>query len=217
MTNQLWKSRWRSDDIAFHQLASNPLLARFWPQLALPAGARVLVPLCGKSLDMAWLLDAGYRVLGVELSPVAVAAAFEALGVTPQRQHHGRFVRSWHGDLEIWCGDLFDLKGANLDDVAAVYDCAALTALSAKARHNYVRLLGRLLPATSQILLLTTEGSDDESAGITIDDEIANLYQPRFAITLLHGERCLKVDPSWPDEPPSMLEEKVYLMRPPAA
>jgi Thiopurine S-methyltransferase (TPMT). len=34
----------------------------------------VLVPLCGKSLDMDWLLDAGYKVFGIELSNIAIQA-----------------------------------------------------------------------------------------------------------------------------------------------
>ena len=58
----LWQQCWRDRHIDFHQTTPNPLLMRFWPTLA--AGARVLVPLCGKSLDMSWLAANGHEVLG---------------------------------------------------------------------------------------------------------------------------------------------------------
>ena len=76
MSNQRWKAKWKADDIAFHQHKIHPHLIRFWPQLALPVGATVLVPLCGKSLDLGWLHQQGHRVIGVELSHIAIAAYF---------------------------------------------------------------------------------------------------------------------------------------------
>jgi len=74
MSNQQWKAKWKRDDIAFHQSQINPLLPQFWPTLGLTVGDTVLVPLCGKSLDMDWLLDAGYKVFGIELSNIAIQA-----------------------------------------------------------------------------------------------------------------------------------------------
>ena len=145
MSNQRWKAKWKADDIAFHQPQIHPHLIRFWPQLALPEGATVLVPLCGKSLDLGWLHQQGHRVIGVELSHIAIAAFFAERGLQPQRQRLGRFQRYWAGTLELWCGDLFDLRREDLGDIAAVYDCAALTALPAASRGHYVRQLSSLL------------------------------------------------------------------------
>jgi hypothetical protein len=39
-------------------------------------GHRVWVPLCGKSVDVTWLAVSGHRVLGVELSGVAIDLLF---------------------------------------------------------------------------------------------------------------------------------------------
>ena len=39
-------------------------------------GHRVWVPLCGKSVDVTWLAVSGHRVLGVELSGVAIDQLF---------------------------------------------------------------------------------------------------------------------------------------------
>lgn len=74
MDHEFWHARWSSNEIGFHLPQVNPHLLEFWPTLGLPAGSRVLVPLCGKTLDMAWLMAQGHRVLGVELSRTAVEA-----------------------------------------------------------------------------------------------------------------------------------------------
>ena len=79
MSNQQWKAKWKRDDIAFHQSEINPLLPQFWPTLGLTVGDTVLVPLCGKSLDMDWLLAAGYKVFGIELSNIAIQAFFATI------------------------------------------------------------------------------------------------------------------------------------------
>ena len=254
MSNQRWKAKWKADDIAFHQPQIHPHLIRFWPQLELPVGATVLVPLCGKSLDLGWLHQQGHRVIGVELSHIAIAAYFAERGLQPQRQRLGRFQRYWAGTLELWCGDLFDLRREDLGNVAAVYDCAALTALPAASRGHYVRQLSSLLAVGGQMLLLTTESADepaeagsaamaevapaatDQASSAAMaetaraaaapvdacpadaehspDPEVLSLYQSRFAIALLFGHSCLKMDPEYPGLPASLLAEKVYHLGP---
>ena len=233
MSNQRWKAKWKADDIAFHQPQIHPHLIRFWPRLALPEGATVLVPLCGKSLDLGWLHQQGHRVIGVELSHIAIAAYFAERGLQPQRQRLGRFQRYWAGTLELWCGDLFDLRREDLGDVAAVYDCAALTALPAASRGHYVRQLSSLLAVGGQMLLLTTESADEPAVMAEVvpaatdqadagpadaehspDPEVLALYQSRFAIALLFGHSCLKMDPEYPGLPASLLAEKVYHLGP---
>lgn len=216
MSNQRWKAKWRANDIAFHQPESNPYLPQFWPTLALPPGSSVLVPLCGKSHDLSWLQTQGHRVIGVELSHIAIAAFFAERALIPSRQRRGRFTRWWHGTIEIWCGDLFDLQSNEVGEIAAIYDCAALTALPPGSRSSYVRHLSTLLGAESQILLLTTESGEEtgEEQPLTPDSEVVSLYQSRFAVQLLHGKRCIKIDPESPELPATRLAEKVYHMGP---
>lgn len=72
MQPEFWHKKWASNQIGFHLPDVNPYLQRFWPGLNLAAQARVLVPLCGKSLDLLWLAGRGHRVLGIELSEKAV-------------------------------------------------------------------------------------------------------------------------------------------------
>jgi thiopurine S-methyltransferase len=215
--NDSWKKKWQRNDIAFHQNGINPLLREYLPQLNLSAGDFILVPLCGKSLDMDWLTHYGLRVIGIELSSVAIQAYFDARQVKPQQKVHGRFTRWWHQQTEIWCGDIFDLSLRDMHRVKSIYDCAALTALPATLRINYVQHFLHILPRDSQILLMTTETPDINviNSVHTIDSEVSALYQADYRIQLLHGKNCFKIDPEYPQEPECNLEEKVYLMNTP--
>lgn len=76
MDAEFWLERWREGRTHFHQTRVTPLLQKYWPGLDVPAGGKVLVPLCGKSLDMVWLAAQGHEVLGVELAPLAVEQFF---------------------------------------------------------------------------------------------------------------------------------------------
>src|SRR5579863_339894 len=78
-----WHQRWERNEIAFHQRGANPFLIKYFNMLSLSKGSRVFVPLCGKTLDIHWLLSKGYRVAGSELSEVAVKQLFSELATEP--------------------------------------------------------------------------------------------------------------------------------------
>jgi thiopurine S-methyltransferase len=124
MQADFWQERWQRNQIGFHQATVNPYLQRHWPAFA--HGAKVLVPLCGKSLDLAWLAGQGVRVLGVELASQAVEAFFAEQGLQPTVVREGEFVRYSAGELDMWCGDFFALTADDVAGCAALYDRAAL-------------------------------------------------------------------------------------------
>ena len=103
MNPEFWIDRWQSGRIGFHQDAVHPELRDRWSELGLSPGATVLAPLCGKSLDMRWLAERGHRVVGIELSELAVRAFFEegreAFQIEDAR-HHRRY-RITEGSEEI--------------------------------------------------------------------------------------------------------------------
>lgn len=157
MERQFWLERWANQEIGFHQPNVNPWLEQHWPALELPAGSSVFVPLCGKSLDMAWLAERGHRVIGVELAESAVRAFYEEAGqgVHVQRLRHLQCFTG--GAVTIYCGDFMDLTALHLTGVAAVYDRAALIALPPRMRGHYADHLLRIIPDGCRILLLTLE------------------------------------------------------------
>ena len=91
MQPEFWHDRWDRNQIGFHLQEVNPYLTRWWPSLEVAQGSRVLVPLCGKSLDLSWLAAQGYEVLGVELTQTAVEQFFGEQKVMPTIRQHGAF------------------------------------------------------------------------------------------------------------------------------
>lgn len=165
MDADFWHQRWSENRIGFHQPAPTPLLLKHWSALAVPHGARVFVPLAGKSLDMAWLASQGHRVLGVELSQLAVEQFFAEHGLQPETEttRYGTHYRA--GNVELVCGDAFGLDGDILADCAAVFDRAALIALPPDLRRRYAGELYARLPAGCRGLLITLEYPQHEKEG----------------------------------------------------
>lgn len=188
--NRQWLQQWRDNaPRAFHQLLVNPLLPIFWPQLNLAPCQRVLVPLCGKSLDMLWLAERGHEVIGIELSPVAVAAFFKENQLKVKKQRVGKFIRWRAGSISIWCGDFFALTTQHLGFIDAVFDRAALTALPPTLHGPYLAQLMRLTRAEAPILLFTIEDIDNGSqqAAEPIDQTLVHLCAGSYSIELLYS------------------------------
>jgi thiopurine S-methyltransferase len=205
---------WKRNDIKFHQPVISSLLQQYLPQLHLNTNDSILVPLCGKSLDMDLLADSGYHVMGVEVSNIAIQAYFDARGVKPRKEKKEKFIRWWHQNIEIWCGDIFNLTANDIGHIRTLYDCAALTAFPADSRPYYVRHFHENLSPHSQILLITVETADgqQQDSSSTIDREVQALYEKHYRIDLLHGQRSFKQDPEDPGGPNRTMEEKVYLL-----
>lgn len=86
MEHNFWHERWAQDQIGFHEPQANALLVKWFDRLGVGTGQRIFLPLCGKTLDIHWLLGRGLCVVGVELSEVAIVQLFEELGVKPDRK-----------------------------------------------------------------------------------------------------------------------------------
>src|SRR5690606_33992207 len=134
--------------------------------------------LCGKSLDMSWLASQGYRVLGVEISSLAVEQFFDEHELTPLTHQSSQGRHYVAGDIEIICGDIFDLDEMTLSSCQGVYDRAALIALPADMRQPYVDHVYHRLPEGCTGLLITLDYPQEQMDGPPFslnDDEIQNL------------------------------------------
>ncbi|EIL98756.1 thiopurine S-methyltransferase [Rhodanobacter thiooxydans] len=213
MEPEFWLQRWREGRTGFHQAAPTPLLLRHWPALALAAGSRVFVPLAGKSMDLLWLAGQGHRVLGVELSPLAVTQFFDEHGLTPQVHASRLGLHHVAGEIELICGDVFDLDAAALADCAAVYDRAALIALPPDLRRRYVRELHARLPAGCQDLLITLEYPQHAKQGPPFsvpEAEVRELYGRDWTVATLERYDILAQQPGFAAEGVSALETVAY-------
>ena len=64
MQHSFWHEKWQKQQMGWHEPEANPLLLAHIDALALSENSRVFLPLCGKTLDIAWLLAQGYQVRG---------------------------------------------------------------------------------------------------------------------------------------------------------
>jgi len=213
MNPDFWQQRWQEGRIGFHQERVTPLLEQHWDAIGAPAGGRVFVPLCGKSLDMAWLAARGHRVLGIELSPIAVLQFFEESRLSPGIRESRNATHYSAGGIEIIRGDVFDLDDATLAGCTGVYDRAALIALPAPMRERYVADVYSKLPSGCRGLLVTLEYPQAEKEGppfSVAEDEIATRFGPDWTLELLERRDILAGQPGFAAEGVSALHTSAW-------
>ena len=217
MKAEFWVQRWQANQIGFHQDQINPYLIEYWPQLALPTDSEVFVPLAGKSLDMWWLRDQGHRVLGVELSPIAVADFFSQADVTPEQSQDGPFQQCASDGLKLLCGDFFALDSARMAGVSAVFDRASLVAMPPQMRPDYAAHLMAILPVGCPMLLVTMEYPEGQMQGPPFpvaEDEVRQLFSGHYHIERLAQQDVLDEEPHFRKRGLTSLIEKVFLLTP---
>ena len=170
MEHSFWHSKWEANEIGFHEGQVNSLLASHIGALDLPEGARVFLPLCGKTADIGWLLSKGYRVAGAELSRIAIDQLFEDLGISPVVEERGSLLQYRAEGIAIFVGDIFDVTAEALGAVDAVYDRAALVALPDSLRARYATHVSAITGNARQFL-------------ITFDYDQSVMPGPPFSIT----------------------------------
>ncbi len=218
MDANFWRQRWQDNQIGFHQDQPTPLLQKHWAAVGAAPGCRVFVPLAGKSLDMLWLAAQGHRVLGVELSQLAVEQFFAEHGLQPDihETRYGRHYRAGStqaSDIELICGDAFALNAAALADCTAVFDRAALIALPPELRLRYVDTLYACLPAGCRGLLITMEYPAHERPGppFNVDEsEVRRHFGRDWNVDLLERSDILSSQQNFIDEGVTALEACVY-------
>jgi len=149
-----WLGRWEKGRTGWHEKEGNAGLKSHWPGLA--PGSRILVPLCGKSPDLLWLVEQGCHVVGVELSDIAVRQFFADHDLGYRVDSVGpldRYVAE-NIPLEISCGDYFDFDAESFD---ALYDRGALVAVPVGVRARYVEHTKHLLRSGAMRMIITLE------------------------------------------------------------
>ncbi|MCU0125982.1 thiopurine S-methyltransferase [Pseudomonas vlassakiae] len=214
MEPAFWQKRWADNQIGFHRTDVNPFLLAHWPRLALAEGTRVLVPLCGKSLDMAWLAGQGHRVLGVELSRRAVEDFFREQGLTAQVSTQGAFEVWRSADVEIWCGDFFALQAQDVADCRGLYDRAAVIALPSQMRARYMAHLTKVLPAGCQGLLLTMDYDQQLLDGppFSVPDAEVRQGYAGGRVQVLDEREVIEESPKFLQAGVASVLERVYLV-----
>ncbi|EQA36027.1 thiopurine S-methyltransferase, Se/Te detoxification family [Leptospira inadai serovar Lyme str. 10] len=193
MDPSFWHQKWVKNDIAFHGREANPLLIKYFESLSLAKGSRVFLPLCGKTLDISWLVSNGYRVAGAELSKVAVEQLFQELGVEPKITGAGKLDRYSANNIDIFVGDIFHLSKMLLGPVDAIYDRAALVALPEEMRNRYAAHLIEITDKAPQLLICYEyDQSLSEGPPFSISKEEVNRhYGDSYRLSFIGSENVV--------------------------
>jgi len=187
MEENFWHERWAKNEIGFHEGEANALLVAHFKALSLAQEARIFVPLCGKTRDIAWLLSQGHKVAGAELSETAVEQLFEELGLVPTIGPAGKMLRVSAENVVVYQGNIFDLTAEMLGPVDAVYDRAALVALPDDLRSRYAAHVRNITGGARQLVIcFEYEQSVQPGPPFSISAaELSRLHGGHYAMTEL--------------------------------
>ena len=221
MRAEYWLQRWNEGRTGWHHESVMPLLEEHWSQAGVAPGTRVLVPLCGKSLDMLWLTQQRLHVLGVEIAPVAVEAflAENRLRARKAEAADGTHYRisgaPADGGIEIINGDVFGVASGMLEECGAFYDRAALIAFPAPMRDRLVREVYAKLPTGARGLLIALEypAAEMEGPPFSVDEaEVHRLFDAQWDIRQVGRRDILASQPSFSQNGVTALHTAVYTL-----
>jgi thiopurine S-methyltransferase len=210
MEQGFWQERWEQGQIGFHQEHANPLLERFWANVGVQGG-RVLVPLCGKSLDLKWLADRGHEVVGVEFVSAAVEAYFVERGIEPLREEIAGFPLLRGAGVSLLVGDFFRVHTGVTGWCDAIYDRAAWVAIAEQDRARYVAQLRSLLRPGGRVLLVNFVHDLGSGPPHSIEETELRARWQGFSLELLFEHDILDDEPRFRQRGATRFVEQAWL------
>ena len=190
MSKNFWHQQWESNRIGFHKVNANPLLVSYFNHLAIREASYIFLPLCGKTLDISWLLSNGYRVVGAELSELAIKQLFSELDLEPEIIDVGDIRHYTAKDIDIFVGDIFSVTRSMVGSIDAVFDRGGLVALPEDIRLRYTKHVANITDNASQLLIVyeySQKIMDGPPFSIS-SEEIGHHYKNSFKTSLLTSE-----------------------------
>lgn len=209
MKHEFWHDKWQKNEIGFHLNQPHSLLVKYIDSLNLEKNNRIFLPLCGKSLDIHWLLTQGYHLIGIDLSPIAIEELMAELAIPFTERKLEKLTHYHHPQIDLFVGDFFELTSSNIGKIDAIYDRAALVALPEEMRTDYAQHLMQISNQATQ-LLISFEYDQSVMAGPPFSispQQLKDYYSKQYQLQLLDSQTELlkgKVD----------AEEKIWLLKP---
>jgi len=221
MDIDFWLERWNNNQTGFHQQQVNPYLSYFYgakgPAVEQREKLKVFVPLSGKSKDMLWLSQNGYKVFAVECSDRAVKDFFEENALNYKHAEKDQHALYQSSDLpsiiEIYQGDFFELQPDVLDDVSDIFDRASLVALPVEMRQQYAKKMAELQKPGVRTLLVTLTFDPEEMNGppfSVTEEEVNDLYSENFSVQKLLVKNVIEEETGLKNRGLTALHETVY-------
>ena len=181
---EFWHDRWQSQKIGWHREIYNDLLLKHWPEINASGNSSVLVPLCGKSLDMLWLAKQGHSVVGLEMVKQAVEAFFHENKLDYDSFEIGDHKKYSNQQFTIYQGDVFDLEPGTIQ-ADYWYDRAAIIAIDPSTRADYVDQIRKQTKQGAVGLLITFAYPQEQMQGPPFalhDYEVKSLFSDGFEL-----------------------------------
>lgn len=154
MKKHFWKDSWDQGGYktSFHKKDVHPYIHKHLPPSKL-LNKTILLPLCGKSVDLIYFRNYAAHTIGVEFIKEAVDQFFEE-----QQLPYKKIGNVYFADkLTIINSDFFTLSADEIGHIDLLYDRACLVALPTDLRANYIKKAQELLPSGSQQFINTLE------------------------------------------------------------
>jgi len=216
MKKDFWIEKWQNNQIGFHQDFTHPLLIEYINKLGISIGDTIFVPLCGKSIDMLWLNNQGFNVIGIELSDLAIEQFFAENKLEYVKSTDKLFDVYSYENITIYQGDFFALAPKHTIDVKAIYDRAALIALPGGLVEKYVEHMYALMPKNTSELLITLElqrATDVLGPPFSSPDKkVHDLFASFTSIKLLQMDDIVQKEEAFKKQGCEYVYERVYLI-----
>ena len=178
-----WLKFWENNETNWHGDKITQELVEYFELFELEPRDKVFVPLCGKSLDMLYIMNQGFSVVGVEISEIGVRQFFSENNLAYKITKVDDFDLYSTENLEIYCGDFFALTSKHLNNVKSVFDRKSLIALEPEVRQKYVKHLNDIISLGARILLVTLQYPQYQMSGppFSVDkSEVESLFSMTF-------------------------------------
>ncbi|XP_052247284.1 probable thiopurine S-methyltransferase isoform X6 [Dreissena polymorpha] len=154
-----WDYRWSLNQTKFHMPKVHPMLQKYIDKLLNGKNRQtVFVALCGKTLDMKWLLDQGHEVVGNDCVDSACRQFFEENNI-PYTSHPldgvdgALFTATDGSSIKLYRCDCFELPKVMKEKVSCIWDRGGFVALPVKERSRYALSLRAIMKNDCRYLL----------------------------------------------------------------
>lgn len=165
-----WTDLWKNEKQAWHSDSVDEYLMKYLERCGWREEAyfNVLVPLCGKTVDIKWLLDRGCRVFGVEGVEQAVEALFHQHNLTytiAPLQHNDSLYQCESLPLKVFKCNFFDFPKYNTEKFEMVWDRGSFGSVQPCFRNKYVEVLKQAYASNFHHLISTLTYDQAEYTG----------------------------------------------------
>ncbi|RUS87827.1 hypothetical protein EGW08_004426 [Elysia chlorotica] len=201
-----WIKRWEKDQIAFHKPEVHRMLIKHQKMLSANGKPKnVFVPLCGKTLDLKWLIDQGIDTVGLDAAQTALQQVFTESGQEWVESSvsllgaEGKLFSSKDGQLKLYCGNMMTFSEEIAGTFDAVWDRGCIVALRREDIKRYAQIIKNILRSGGRILVELLQFDVSIMDDITsptkppppfpmYEQDLKNLYEPECYVEFVDQE-----------------------------